>query len=109
MNAMPTPTSSESTSRHVDTAATRAVLIELLEERRHQVDDHGWTPDHDDLHDVTDFAWLCARRAVEICHPDAAQMADSRRVFIELGAISVAAIEMLDRRATRNGTPNDAP
>ena len=95
------PPSSASSSRHVDTAATRGVLIELLDERRNQIERHGWTPEHDDLHDVTDFAWLCARRAVEICHPDAAQMADSRRVFIELAAISIAAVEALDRRKVR--------
>jgi hypothetical protein len=77
------------------------VLIELLEERRNQVEAHGWTPDHDDLHSTSDFAWLCARRAVEICHPDAAQMADSRRVFIEIAAIAIAAVEALDRRERR--------
>lgn len=92
-----TPPSSPSTS-HVDTAATRAVLIELLVERRHQINDHGWTPDHDDLHDVTDFAWLCARRAVEMCHADAVAVLDARRTFVEIAAIAVAAIEAMDRQ-----------
>ena len=65
------PSLTESTSPHLDTAATRAVLLEVMLERRHQIDDHGWTPDHDDLHGMEDFAWLIARRAVEMSHRDA--------------------------------------
>lgn len=94
-----TPKLSEPTNgRFVDTAATRRVLMELLDERRHQIDDHGWTPDHDDLHGPEDFAWLCARRAVEMSHRDAAGVADCRRLFVEIAAIAVAAVEAIDRR-----------
>jgi hypothetical protein len=90
-----------SSTSHVDTAATRGVLMELLEERRHQIDDHGWTPEHDDNHASEDFAWLCARRAVEMCHADAYTVVDVRRLFVEISAIAIAAIEMLDRKVQR--------
>ena len=88
-------------STYVDTSATRTVLAELLDERRHQIDDHGWTPDHDDLHSESDFAWLIARRAVDMCHPDAADVTDCRRLFVEIAAIAVAAIERIDRQEVR--------
>lgn len=91
----------ESSSPHLDTAATRAVLLEVMLERRHQIDDHGWTPDHDDLHGMEDFAWLCARRAVEMSHRDAVQAIDCRRKFVEIAAIAVAAIEAIERRERR--------
>lgn len=86
---------------HVDTAATRAVLMELLDERRRQIDVHHWTPDHDDLHGTEDFAWLIATRAVGMCQREAARVVDARRVLTEIAAISVAAIEALDRKGVR--------
>jgi hypothetical protein len=85
------------TAAYVDTAATRAVLVELLDERRHQVEDHGWTPAHDDEHHHEDFAWLIARRAVDMCNPATRGAIDSRRLMVEIAAIAIAAIERLDR------------
>ena len=99
-----TPRSTELSSSHVDTAATRGVLIELLEERRHQIDDHHWTPDHDDLHGAEDFAWLIGRRAILLSHRDAVaatEPAEVRRLLIEICAIGIAAIEALDRQDRR--------
>lgn len=93
---------------YVDTAATRWVLTEILDERRHQIGAHGWTPEHDDKHTPMDFAWLCARRAVEMCHADAAEVADVRRLFVEIAAISVAAIEALDRKDRSEARPVEA-
>jgi hypothetical protein len=87
--------------RRVDTAATRSVLVEILDERRHQIDDHGWTPDHDDLHGLEDFAWLIARRAIDMSHRDAVHAVDCRRLFVEIAAIAVAAIEAVDRFNSR--------
>jgi hypothetical protein len=69
------------------------VLAEVADERRHQIDDCRWTPDHDDLHGIPDFAWLVARRAVDMCHKD---------LFVEISAISVAAIEAIDRKRVRH-------
>lgn len=77
------------------------VLAEVADERRHQIDDCRWTPDHDDLHGIPDFAWLVARRAVDMCHKDAAEIVDARRLFVEISAISVAAIEAIDRKRVR--------
>lgn len=94
--------SSEPTRPHLDTAATRAVLLEVMLERQHQIEDHGWTPDHDDMHGMEDFAWLCARRAVEMSHRDAYAIVDGRRLFIEIAAIAVAAIEAIERSEARH-------
>lgn len=86
-----------SSEARVDTAATRTVLIELLDERRNQIDRHGWTPDHDDRHGSDEFAWLIARRAVEMCNPVALVAVDVRRLLVEIAAIAIAAIESYDR------------
>lgn len=96
-------------SEHVDTAATRGVLVELLDERRRQIDLHGWTPDHDDLHGVEDFAWLLATRAVQMCQRDAAAAVDARRTMIEICAIGVAAIEAIDRKGVRRAAFTPQP
>ncbi|HEY9377233.1 MAG TPA: hypothetical protein VIQ02_09090 [Jiangellaceae bacterium] len=89
------------TDQHLD--ATWRVLGEVLDERRNQTDRHGWTPGHDDARPVTDFAWLIARRAVEMCHPDAFHAVDARRLFVEIAAIATAALETYDRRTERTG------
>ena len=77
---------------------TWRVLGEILDERRRQVETHGWSPQHDDQRTLTDFAWLIARRAIDLCHPDALRAVDARRYFVEISAIAVAAIETHDRR-----------
>jgi predicted glycoside hydrolase/deacetylase ChbG (UPF0249 family) len=82
---------------YVDTAATRGVLAELLAERQRQVEVHGWTPAHDDWHTVSDFAWLIARRVVDLSNPSAAAALDARRLLVESAAIAIAAIERFDR------------
>jgi hypothetical protein len=85
------------TDHLVDAAATRTVLAELLVERQRQQDVHGWTPIHDDAHPVEDFAWLIARRSVEMSNSQAAEAVDARRLLVEIAAIAIAAIEKLDR------------
>jgi hypothetical protein len=90
--------------------STESVLLEVLAERQRQIEVHGWTPEHDDLHGLEDFGWLCARRAVEMSHAGAAGAVDCRRLFVEISTIAVAAIEAIDRREVRaNGTTNDQP
>jgi hypothetical protein len=79
--------------------ATVSTLNEILAERYHQIEECGWTVEHDDLHGPEDFAWLCARRAVEMSHAGAAGAVDCRRLFVEIAAIAVAAIEAIDRKA----------
>jgi len=76
---------------------TARTLHEIFAERIHQIEDHGWTADHDDRRGLEDFAWLIARRAVEMSHADAAVVVDCRRLFVEIAAIAVAAIEAIDR------------
>ena len=82
---------------------TALALLEVADERRHQIEDHGWTPDHDDLHGDEDFAWLIARRAVAMSHREAARAEDCRRLFVEIAAIAVAAVEAIDRRPLSPG------
>jgi hypothetical protein len=102
MSVTPTVRSSPLTDdSHVDTAATRGVLLELLEERRRQIDEHGWSPAHDDEHATFDFAWLIGRRAMEMCNPMSADVVDCRRLLVEIAAIAVAAIEAIDRKDAR--------
>lgn len=91
-----TPLSSPA-AEHLDTAATRLVLMELLGERRNQIERHRWTPEHDDAHGPDEFAWLIARRAVEMCAPAALAAVNARRLLVEMAAIAVAAIESYDR------------
>lgn len=79
------------------TEQTQSVLTEIAVERLRQVEVHHWSEAHDDLHGVEDWAWLIARRSVAICHRDAAQVEDSRRLLLECAAIAVAAIEAIDR------------
>lgn len=78
---------------------TPVVLAEIADERQRQQEVHGWDENRDALHGVEDWAWLIARRAVEMCNRSAAPMVDSRRLFVEIAAIAVAAIEADDRRA----------
>lgn len=84
--------------RTVDTAATRQVLTEVLDERINQVERHQWTPQHDDAHPIEDFGWLIARRAIEFSNSMAVEVVDVRRLLVECAAIAVAAIEKIDRR-----------
>lgn len=36
---------------------TAVVLRMIAVERKHQIEKHGWSPDHDDTHDDGDLAW----------------------------------------------------
>lgn len=79
--------------------ATWAVLSEIARERDHQVEDLGFTVEHDDRLGVAGFGWLLARRAVELCVPVQINIDEgfARRLLVEIAAIAVAGIEALDR------------
>jgi len=81
-------------------------LRRAVDDRRHGlrepdplVDGRRFAPD--DEHPTEDFAWLCARRAVEMSNQMSAAVLDARRLFVEIAAISVAAIEAIDRKDAR--------
>ena len=79
---------------------TNQVLMELAAERARQVLQHGRTPDQDDQRTIEAWAHLLLRRAVDLSSPFKAMVGDDdRRLLLEIAAISVAAIEALDRRS----------
>ncbi len=73
------------------------VLNEVGAERVHQ-DDKWGGPEHDDAHETTDFLDFIWRRT----QLRLMQLTDSvflRRIFIEIAALAVAAVESIDRKA----------
>lgn len=99
------------TASHCDTAAARDVLAE----RRRQVSDEGWTPEHDDTHSDGEMAGAAACYALYRSHlnlppmggdlleqvwPWAAEWwkpTDRRRDLVKAAALILAEIERLDR------------
>ena len=82
------------TDKHLSYTATRAVLNELLAERRDQVEKHGFTLQFDDENPEHAHQQVLDR---------AYQMptAHARKDLVELAAIAVAEIERLDRAAAK--------
>ncbi|UEP42714.1 hypothetical protein [Burkholderia sp. B21-005] len=103
------------------TDATRDVLAE----RRRQVEDEGWTPEHDDEHNGGEMASAAASYAQRAGMHEAGAMvgpcpqpptfwpwdnewwkdAGARRNLVKAGALILAEIERLDRAAARAGEP----
>jgi hypothetical protein len=83
-----------------------AVLAEIAEERRRQIDVHGWSPEHDDGHTAGEIANAAADFAQPGQRPITTSWAfvvkvidkEPRRVqLIKAAALIVAEIERLDR------------
>ena len=85
---------------------------DILAERRRQMVEEGWDPDHDDLHDQGEIASAAAAYAVASVAPNA--FLDSsptlwpwhesfwkpgtpRKMLIKAGALILAEVERLDR------------
>ena len=100
---------------------TRAVM-DVLDERRRQIEQEGWTPEHDDRHAQGQMAGaaVCylvediphwARLEAQGCYwPwDAAwwKPGDNRRNLVKAGALILAEIERLDRAAALSPRPAD--
>ena len=91
--------------------AMAQALYDLLAERLRQVDDEGWSPEHDDQHAVGELAAAAAC----YCHPEPCmddtrgvpfswpwvrrwwKPTDRRRDLVKAGALILAEIERLDR------------
>lgn len=74
------------------------VLLELLKERRHQIG-KGYTPEHDDQHEVPDLVTLAVDRLARY-----EQVLDPRPIrqrILEAAAMLVAALEVIDRDTAR--------
>ncbi|HFH3001683.1 TPA: hypothetical protein ACGJRO_004083 [Pseudomonas aeruginosa] len=105
--------------------------LDVQAERLRQVEDEGWTPEHDDEHDSGEIACAAACYALPPAHPARIEGAlgrygrdpniwpwtrdwwkpapnDRRRELIKAGALVLAEIERLDRAAASQGGPSDA-
>ena len=81
---------------------------DVIAERRRQIEREGWTPDHDDEHDdgslAVAAACYAAPRMAATHWPWSAEdykPKDRRRNLVRAGALILAEIERLDRRAGR--------
>jgi Mg/Co/Ni transporter MgtE len=79
------------------------ILEEIKNEREHQ--DQKWGgPNHDDSHHLWEFAEWALQRARTISinsrpgFDSSKNFSQFRRLFIEIAALAVAAIESIDRR-----------
>lgn len=69
---------------------------DLLRERTRQLE-KGWSLEHDDEHTGHDWSWIIGQRVVQLLDP-AMTCTDDRQLFIEIGAIALAAVQAEDRR-----------
>lgn len=90
-----------------------SVLVEIESERVRQVEEEGWTPEHDDAHDGGELAHAAGCYALfSGSHADAGyppkywpwddgwwKPSEYRRDLIKAAALLVAEIERLDRAA----------
>lgn len=89
------------------------IVAELLSERQRQVDEEGWTPEHDDQHTAGELARAAACYAMPPRHrlspwawPFAAEWwkpGNDRRMLLKACALIIAEIERIDRAALRKG------
>jgi hypothetical protein len=90
---------------------TKKVILEITDERMRQVREEGWTPEHDDDHELGEMAIAAACYSIhsagnyEVNHVPGAWPWDSewwkpknpRRDLVRAAALLVAEIERLDR------------
>jgi hypothetical protein len=104
----------------VQTAAARDVLAE----RRRQVEQEGWTPEHDDEHNIGEmavaaccYAFAGSEMVPDEVHFERTPMdwpwasewwkpSSKRRNLIKAGALILAEIERIDRAALQTGSAN---
>lgn len=98
----------------VTTLNMTQAAIDVLAERRRQVEAEGWTPEHDDLHRLGEIAWAAAAyaehssREYPSVRPPAVwpwrrewwKPSTKRRDLVKAGALILAEIERLDRKAS---------
>lgn len=92
--------------------------VDVLAERRRQVEVEGWTPEHDDQHKAGEIAAAAACYALHDVqggyfgrwlwtmwpwHRDWWKPKDRRRDLVRAGALIIAEIDRLDRAAERAG------
>jgi hypothetical protein len=72
-----------------------AIVDEILVERKRQDEKHGG-PEHDDLHDFSDFDGFIYTRATPVGRSDLNKT--YRQAMIEIAALAIAAVESYDRK-----------
>jgi hypothetical protein len=98
-------------------------LADIAAERRRQIDAEGWTPEHDDKHSNGEMAAAAAAYAFCAATSERYYAADplgfwpwdaswwkpstDRRNLIKAGALIVAEIERLDRKALNTGSADN--
>jgi hypothetical protein len=97
---------------------TTQAMIDVIAERRRQVDAEGWTPEHDDGHQGGEIARAAACYALHASGFKADAImelwpkewgsrwwkpTDTRRNLVKAAALLVAEIERLDRSALSTG------
>lgn len=102
-------------------ARSRSVVEQIYAERQRQKNAEGWTPEHDDEHDNGSLAVAASCYALHATESDGFRRSfdattmpekwpwrakwwkpkDRRRDLIRVGALIVAEIERLDRRALK--------
>jgi hypothetical protein len=102
--------------------AVESAALDVLAERKRQVEVEGWTPEHDDEHSNGDLAQAAAFYALvgqehEGCRivwpweESWMKICDNRRNLVKAGALILAEIERLDRRtlsASAGASPSDS-
>lgn len=105
-------------------SVTLGIVSELIKERFRQQDDEGWTWEHDDKHDGGELAMAASAYAYNssyedefyadgVKYPDPNfpwdsewwKPTDKRRDLIKAGALIIAEIERIDRKASREEDP----
>lgn len=89
--------------------------LDMLLERQRQIEQEGWTPEHDDQHGQGELAMAAACYALDCTNLDFSDCkrplsfwpwapgwwkpGDRRRMLVKAGALILAEIERLDRQA----------
>lgn len=94
--------------REAQSPAERDVLVE----RRRQIDVEGWSPMHDDTHDLGELAKAASCYAVGVAwrwpwNELSWKPGNRRRDLVKAGALIIAEIERLDRAALAQGGRDD--
>lgn len=73
------------------------ILTEVLDERRRQIHELEYPPDHDDQHTYEEFAWIVSEYTNKITSSPPSEE-KIREWFVKITAMGLSAVESFDRR-----------